>query len=59
MYLMKKITSSSLGEIVTFLRRKNHSTVIHALEKIEKAALTDPSFLIVLTELEEKINSQS
>ena len=56
---MKKITSSSLGEIATFLRRKNHSTVIHALEKIEKAALTDPSFLIVLTELEEKINSQS
>ena len=59
MYLMKKITSSSLAELATFLRRKNHSTVIHALEKIEKTALTDPSFLLTLTELEEKINSQS
>ncbi len=59
MYLMKKMTSSSLAEIATFWRRKNHSTVIHALEKIEKTIRIDPSFLGILADLEHKIVSQS
>jgi chromosomal replication initiator protein len=59
MYLMKKMTSSSLAEIAAFWRRKNHSTVIHAIEKIEKTALIDQSFFLKIADLEEKIKSES
>ena len=33
-YLMKKHTDKSLKEIGAFLARKDHSTVLHAFEKI-------------------------
>lgn len=59
MYLMKKLTDKSLREIGIFLRRKNHSTVIHALEKIEHTLSLDQSLKETLTFLEQKISSYS
>lgn len=41
MYLMKKLTDRSLREIGQFLNRKDHSTVLHAVNKIEKMVKID------------------
>jgi chromosomal replication initiator protein len=55
MYLMKKLTDKSLREIGIFLRRRNHSTVIHALEKIDQSLAFDTNLKEVLVALEQKI----
>lgn len=57
MYLMKKLTDKSLREIGIFLRRRNHSTVIHALEKIEQTLEIDSNLKDVLLFLEQKITA--
>lgn len=43
MYLMKKHTENSLADIGAFWRRKDHTTVIHAIEKIEQFKQNDLS----------------
>lgn len=55
MYFMKKLTSHTLGEIGIFWCRKDHSTVIHALEKIEQQRQHDKSFDQELSKLEQMI----
>lgn len=57
MYLMKKLTDSSLTDIAAFWKRKDHSTVIHALEKIEQWKTKETSFAEVLITLERTICS--
>jgi chromosomal replication initiator protein len=57
MYLMKKLTDKSLREIGIFLRRRNHSTVIHALEKIEQSLEADTTLKDLLLILEQKITT--
>jgi chromosomal replication initiator protein len=52
MYLMKKLTGRSLREIGHFLDRKDHSTVIHACEKIEQIRTKDASFSHLIQKLE-------
>lgn len=52
MYLMKKMSGRSLIEIAAFLCRKDHSTVIHALEKIEQLQKSDDRFQRELLEIE-------
>ena len=42
MYLMKELTESSLQEIGSFLNRKDHSTVLHAISKIKALRQKDP-----------------
>jgi len=56
MYLMKKMTPVSLTEIASFWRRKDHSTVIHAVDKIEKNIQKNNDFLLTLAEIERRIN---
>lgn len=55
LYMMKKLTSRSLREIGTFLQRKDHTTVLHALEKIEQQKITDKQLASLLQQLEHKI----
>jgi chromosomal replication initiator protein len=55
MYLMKKLTTSTCADIGVFWCRKDHSTVVHALEKIEKSRELDPDFVHELTRLEHSI----
>ena len=55
MYLMKKMTNKSLREIGTFLGRKDHSTVIHAFDKVQQSAQQDTDLKVVLKTLEENI----
>ncbi len=52
MYFMKRLTTHTLGEIGTFWCRKDHSTVIHALEKIEQQRAVDKQFDQELQKLE-------
>lgn len=55
MYLMKKMTNKSLHEIGFFLGRKDHSTVIHAIDKVQNVIKASPDFSAQLVRLEEKI----
>ncbi len=55
MYFMKKHTECSLREIGTFFARRDHSTVIHAFEKIEAAKKKDKSLCEKLSRLEEEM----
>ncbi len=57
MYLMKKLTSKSLQEIGYFLGRKDHSTVLHGLNKIKNWIASSPDFSAQIMSLEAKILS--
>lgn len=56
MYLMKKYTNKPLQEIGNFLYRTDHTTVMHAVQKIQHTMLQDPSFEQEITMLEQKIS---
>ncbi|OGB97300.1 hypothetical protein A3F06_00910 [candidate division TM6 bacterium RIFCSPHIGHO2_12_FULL_36_22] len=44
MYLMKDVTSNPLSDIARFFNKKDHSTVVHAIQKIQQLTLVDQSF---------------
>ena len=55
MYLMKKHTDKSLHEVGHFLGRKDHTTVIHAVQKIEKWLEKDVSLAHKMEEIEKNL----
>ena len=55
MFLMKKITDKSLRDIGLFLGGRDHSTVMHALDKVEHYAQDNDKFKLQLRQLEEDI----
>jgi chromosomal replication initiator protein len=55
-YCLKTYTKNSLKEIGVFLGGRDHSTVIHAFNKIEKERICDASLHGLLHTLEDKIN---
>jgi len=55
MFLMKKMTQHSLRDIGLFLGGRDHSTVVHALEKIEDKMISNPNFSDQLKLLEQEI----
>lgn len=55
MYYMKKLTDKPLSDIASFFNRKDHSTVIHALEKIEQLKSNDQNFCQELKRIENSI----
>lgn len=57
LYLMKKMTDYSLKEIGAFLSRKDHSTVIHAYEKIEQYKQHNNEISRILETLERQIGA--
>ncbi len=57
MYFMKRLTDKSLQEIGFFLKRKDHSTVLHAINKIETLRKSDEEFNTTLKKIEEEINN--
>lgn len=59
MYLMKKLTNKSLKEIGKFLGRKDHTTVLYALEKLEELQGTNETFKQHIVRLEETIVGNS
>ncbi|HBR70335.1 TPA: chromosomal replication initiator protein DnaA [Candidatus Dependentiae bacterium] len=57
MYLMKRLTDKSLQDIGQFLKRKDHTTVAHAIGKIQKVQDTNESIKSVLEKLENSLQS--
>lgn len=55
MFLMKKMTDKSLRDIGIFLGGRDHSTVMHALAKVQEQCELDDSFKVNLQRLEEDI----
>jgi chromosomal replication initiator protein len=58
LYMMKKLTFSSLQTIGSFVGGRDHSTVIHAITKIEQMMLQDPGFVQKIKQLEQDILTQ-
>lgn len=55
MFLMKKHTNKSLRDIGMFLGGRDHSTVLHAIEKVEELASSDKEFFEVLQVIEKNM----
>ncbi len=56
MYLMKKMTDKSLHEIGVYLGRKNHSTVIHAFDRIQNFIEKDAELRSTVEKIESEIS---
>lgn len=56
MFLMKKLTNKSLRDIGAFLGGRDHSTVMHALSKVESYLESHPDFKDKLHKLENEIS---
>ena len=59
MFLMKKITDKSLRDIGIFLGGRDHSTVMHALDKVQSHAQENTEFQGQLRRMEDDILSSA
>jgi chromosomal replication initiator protein len=59
MYLSRQLTDASLSTIARAFKRRDHTTVLHAIRKIKKQAFDDPSTLELITKVEEKVQPRS
>jgi len=59
MYLMKKYCDNSLTDIGLYFNRKDHTTVLHAIEKIEQLKLSDNLLSKSIKKLEDTILEQN
>lgn len=58
MYLARELTDASLPRIGEEFGGRDHSTVIHAYDKIKEASSTERSLALTLRELEQKVRNQ-
>ena len=58
MYLCRNMTSTPLQQIGQFLGGRDHTTVIHGIEKISKDIPKDPTLQNTIDILKKKINPQ-
>ena len=58
MYLCRELTSASLPQIANFFGKKDHTTVLHAYDKISKNKETDAKLNQDIQELTERIQKQ-
>lgn len=59
MYLIKKMTDASLREIGVFFERKDHTTVLSALEKVERQLKHDYAFAQEIKNIERELISKA
>ena len=57
MFLMKRLTERSLHDIGTFLHRSDHTTVVHAVDKIGQLMAHDQIISSTVTALEKRMRS--
>lgn len=57
MYLSRELTDNSLPKIGEEFGGRDHTTVIHAYEKITKTLVSDPNLQVAIKELMEKIKN--
>lgn len=55
MYLMKQYTNKSLREIGEFLERKDHTTITHAIDRVNALKRNDERLAIFLKNLEKEL----
>ncbi len=58
MYLIRRMTNIPLVEIGKKFGGRDHSTVLHSLENVEKKMQSDPSFAEIVKEITTNINSK-
>ena len=58
MYLARELTDSSLPRIGEEFGGRDHTTVMHACEKIKSESATDPNLAAILRELREKLEAE-
>jgi chromosomal replication initiator protein len=58
MFLAKEMTSSALSKIGNNFGGRDHTTVLHACDKIKESIKTDPSLLDLITRLKKEILSR-
>jgi chromosomal replication initiator protein len=58
MYLCRKLTALSLQEIGEKFGGKDHTTVLHAIKKIERKGMEEPAFKEILDKLTHLIKNQ-
>ena len=58
MYLIRRMTKYTLNDIGKTFGDRDHSTVLHALDKVEKQMRSDPAFAEVVKEITTNINSK-
>ena len=58
MYLIRRMTNLSQNDIGKEFGGRDHTTVIHSLEKVEKQMRSDPAFAEVVKEITTNINSK-
>ncbi|HGJ66686.1 TPA: chromosomal replication initiator protein DnaA [bacterium] len=59
MYLCRRLTGLSLIDIGRDFGKKDHTTVMHACDKIQEAIQTDPSFEGIVNQLIKEIKEQN
>ncbi len=59
MYLMKQVTHKSLREIGEFLNRKDHTTIAHAIGRIDDLRKIDSDLDLRLQNLEKELSSNN
>jgi chromosomal replication initiator protein len=58
MYLTRELTDLSLPAIAQAFNRRDHTTVLHAIRKVERAALEDASLSRAVEELSSELRSR-
>ena len=57
-YLIRKLTASSMPQIAVYFNMKDHTAVSHAMKKINELVDNDENFKVLLEEFANKITSQ-
>ena len=58
MYLAKELTSSSLEKVGTNFGGRDHTTVLHACDKIKESMKSDPSLASLVHDLKNSISNR-
>ena len=59
MYLSRMLTDLSLNDIGSAFGKRDHTTVMHACDKVGEKARTDPRFQILIDTLADQIRQSS
>jgi chromosomal replication initiator protein len=57
MYLLREDAQLALKQVGLILGRRDHSTVIHGVQKITRLLATDPSLATQLSEIKQNANN--
>ena len=58
MYLIRRMTNLSQGDIGKEFGGRDHTTVLHSLDKVEKQMRSDPAFAEEVKAITTNINSK-